>query len=276
MSDSSDAAPVPQEAAALLRGGDHPLADRTVLVTRAPDQSGELLSLLAEAGAETIAMPTIAFFPPVDPRPLEQAIARLQSYAWIAFTSSNAVHAFFERLHDDVPAKIGHVRLAAVGPKTAEAIGHWGLTAQLVAAKGNAASLADGLGRVCLPGDHLLYPRAERVSDDLVGHLQRFKVVVHDPIAYRTVPPTGDSFRVAQKLKDGAIHWITALSGSALRHLLAMLPEPEHVHTARIASIGPRTSSEAVALGLEVGAEAAEPTAAALVAAIVDAQVRCP
>ncbi|MBM3273765.1 MAG: uroporphyrinogen-III synthase, partial [Candidatus Sericytochromatia bacterium] len=215
MSDGADAAPVPEESAALLREGERPLADRTVLVTRAPEQSGELLALLAEAGAETIALPTIAFFPPVDPRPLERAIVDLQTYSWIAFTSSNAVHAFFERLGDDLPGKMGHVRLAAVGPKTAEAISHWGLTAQLVAAKGNAASLADGLGRVCMPGDRLLYPRAERVSDDLAGRLQVFKVVVHDPIAYRAAPPTGDSFQVAHKLKNGAIHWITALSGSA-------------------------------------------------------------
>ncbi|MBM3270877.1 MAG: uroporphyrinogen-III synthase [Candidatus Sericytochromatia bacterium] len=252
---------------------DLPLAGRTVLVTRSPEQSGDLLGLLAAAGADTLALPTIAFFPPVDPRPLEQAIAEVGQYAWVAFTSSNAVHAFAERLPEPAPALAG-VRLAAVGPKTAEALAQWGLEANLIAAKGNAASLADGLGRVCRRGERVLYPRAERVSDDLAGKLETFGVVVDDPIAYRTVPPSGDSFQVAARLKARQIAWITVLSGSALRHLQAMLPEPEHLRTARLASIGPKTSAEAVALGYRVHAEAAEPSVAALVAAIVSAEAR--
>ncbi len=249
-----------------------PLSGRTVLVTRAPEQSGELLALLADAGADALALPTIAFFPPIDPRPLEQAIASLAQYGWVAFTSSNAVHAFAERIPEPAAEALQGVRLAAVGPKTAEALAHWGLEAQLVAAKGNAASLADGLGRVCRKGDRVLYPRAERVTDDLVGRLETFGVVVEDPIAYRTVPPSGDSFQVASRLRDGTIHWITVLSGSALRHLQAMLPEPEHIRSARLATIGPKTSAEAVALGFKVHAEAQDPTATALVAAIVAAE----
>jgi uroporphyrinogen III methyltransferase/synthase len=249
-----------------------PLAGRTVLVTRAPEQSADLLALLAEAGAEALALPTIAFFPPVDPRPLDAAIAGVTSYAWVAFTSSNAVHAFAERLGDPAGAALGGVRLAAVGPKTAEALAAWGLEANLVAAKGNAASLADGLARVVRKGERVLYPRAERVSDDLAGRLQAFGVMVEDPIAYRTVVPSGDSFQVASRLKAGSIGWITVLSGSALRHLQAMLPEPEHIRTARLATIGPRTSAEAVHLGFKVHAEALEPTMEALVAAIVAAE----
>lgn len=251
-----------------------PLEGRTVLVTRAPDQAGDLIRLLEDAGAEAVALPTVAFFPPVDPRPLDKAIAEIDSFAWVAFTSSNAVHAFFERVKEPVAEHIGQVRIATVGPKTAEALTQWGLEAGLVAAKGNAASLADGLSRICRPGERVLYPRAERVSDDLAGRLQSRGIKVEDPIAYRTVPPAGGAFEVAGRLRDRGIHWITAMSGSALRHLHAMLPEPEWIRNARIATIGPRTSAEAKFLGYSVAAEAAEPTAEALVAAIVAAEGR--
>ena len=112
------------------------------------------------------------------------------------------------------------------------------------------------------------------MSDDLTGRLQARGVAVEEPIAYRTVPPAGGAFEVAGRLKDGSIHWITAMSGSALRHLHAMLPEPQWISNARIVSIGPKTSAEAKALGFVVSAEAAEPDAAALVAAIVSAEER--
>lgn len=249
-----------------------PLSGRTVLVTRAPEQAGDLIRMLQEAGAEAVALPTVAFFPPVDPRPLDKAIAEIGRYAWVVFTSSNAVHAFFERVPEPVAERLAGVRIAAVGPKTAEALAQWGLEAGLVAAKGNAASLSDGLSRVCRPGERVLYPRAERVSDDLAGKLQARGIQVEDPIAYRTVPPAGGAFEVAGRLKDGDIHWITAMSGSALRHLHAMLPEPEWIRNARIVTIGPKTSLEAKALGLAVAAEATEPSAAGLVAAIVAAE----
>jgi len=254
-----------------------PLSGRTVLVTRAPEQAGELLQLLRDAGAEALAVPTVAFFPPIDPQPLQQALADLAAYAWVAFTSANAVHAVLERLSEIAGADgpglaLASVRLAAVGPKTAEAMTLWGLKAHMVAAKGNAESLADGLARVCRPGERVLYPRAERVSDDLAGRLQARQVTVDDPIAYRTVPPAADAFGAAARLKEGTIHWVTAMSGSALRHLRALLPESEWIRSARIASIGPRTSAEARALGLSVHAEAAEPSAEALVEAIISVE----
>lgn len=249
-----------------------PLQGRTVLVTRAPEQASDLIGLLQAAGAEAVSLPTVAFFPPVDARPLDRAIAEIGSYAWVAFTSSNAVHAFFERVKEPVAESLRGVRVAAVGPKTAEALARWGVDPGLVAAKGNAASLADGLSRICRPGDRVLYPRAERVSDDLAGRLMARGIQVEDPIAYRTVPPAGNAFEVAGRLKDGTIHWITAMSGSAIRHLHAMLPEPEWIRNARIATIGPKTSAEARALGYAVAAEAAEPSAAALVQAIVAAE----
>lgn len=248
-----------------------PLEGRAVLVTRAANQAADLIALLTVAGAEAIALPTLGFFPPVNPARLAKAQAEVSKYAWIAFTSANAVHAFFEGV-DDPAKRLTEVRLAVLGPRTAEALTTWGFSADMVAAKGNARSLAEGLGKLVSAGELLLYPRPERVAEDLAGLLRSRGLRVDDPIAYRTAPPAGDTFAVSERLNEGTLHWITLLSGSALRHLWLMLPEPELIARARLATIGPSTSAEARHLGLAVHAEAASPSSEALVEAIVAAE----
>ena len=43
-----------------------------------------------------IEFPTIEIHPPMDPRPLEEAVKKLNCYDWLMFTSANGVEKFFE------------------------------------------------------------------------------------------------------------------------------------------------------------------------------------
>jgi uroporphyrinogen III methyltransferase/synthase len=119
-----------------------PLFGRTIVVTRARSQASDLTAQLAALGAEVIEAPTIAIAPPADDGvALARAAAGVVDgrYAWVVFTSANAV----SRLADLIPdarAWAG-TRIAAVGPATAEALGSYRLIADLVPAR----ALAEGL-----------------------------------------------------------------------------------------------------------------------------------
>ncbi len=98
-----------------------PLAGLTVVVTRPDRQAGPLLHLLREAGAATVAFPTLV----IERIELDDAARRRcapDAHDWVIFTSSNAVECAFAQLPR--PAR---ARVAAVGRATARALDELGI-----------------------------------------------------------------------------------------------------------------------------------------------------
>src|SRR5580692_9168818 len=99
-----------------------PLFGRRIVVTRTRAQASELTRLLLDRGADVLEIPTIRILPPTGKHEIAEALLELNSYDWIVFTSPNGVAAFFElffKVFEDL-RDIGGVRLAAVGPATAD------------------------------------------------------------------------------------------------------------------------------------------------------------
>src|SRR5207237_1905019 len=100
---------------------------------------------------------------PADWGPVDEALARLGEYQWLVFTSVNGVQAFLRRLRRtgrDLRA-LGHVRLAAIGPATADALRDYHLEPDLVPEAYRSEVLADAL-RERVAGQRVLLARADR------------------------------------------------------------------------------------------------------------------
>ena len=89
-----------------------PLQDRRILITRRSEQAGPLVDALSALGATVVEVPLVAREPPADGAPLDDALARLAGYGWLAFTSANAVEAVAERLARTGVALPSSVRVA--------------------------------------------------------------------------------------------------------------------------------------------------------------------
>src|SRR5262249_53363644 len=72
-----------------------PLFGKRVLVTRAREQASVASELIRRRGGEAIEVPTIAIADPPDPERIERAVAELDRYQVVAFTSANGVDRFF-------------------------------------------------------------------------------------------------------------------------------------------------------------------------------------
>ena len=62
---------------------------------------------------------------------LEEKVSRIEDYAWIGFTSQNAIRIFFESLRDwkiDM-RRLSHIRFAVVGSGTKQALEQYGFHA---------------------------------------------------------------------------------------------------------------------------------------------------
>ena len=124
-----------------------PLFGRTVLVTRPRHQAATLCERLNELGARVLVQPTIEIKPCKDWTSVDNALAELDQYDWLVFSSANGVEHLLGRLFSlgqDLRA-LGGVKLAAIGPGTADALALWHLKTDLVPNEFRAEALADSL-----------------------------------------------------------------------------------------------------------------------------------
>jgi uroporphyrinogen III methyltransferase/synthase len=234
-----------------------PLFGRRVVVTRAREQSADAVAALREVGADVVELPVIQFADPADGgAALREAVAKLGTYAWVVFTSANAVHRVLALVRD--ARDFGAARLAVVGAKTAEALAAHGLVADLVPERFVAEALLEawpaGTGTVLLP-------RAAVARDVLPEGLRArgWRVEVVD--AYRTVAARPSEAEWAAAVGADAIMFT---SSSTVANYLAVTERVPPV----VACIGPVTAHAAEAAGLRVDVVADESTVESLVAAL--------
>jgi uroporphyrinogen III methyltransferase/synthase len=241
------------------------LAGRRVLVTRARGAADRLVTLLEERGAEVIHHPVIRISPPADWAPVDAALEHLERYDWLVFSSANGVRYLLERLGNRA-CRLQRLKIAAIGPGTAEEIQRFGLTADLVPAEYRAESLADAL-RAETPRARFLLARASRGREVLCEQLLAGGATVEQVVVYTSSDVETPEPSVAADLDAGRIDWITVTSSAIARSLVRLFGPA--LASSRLASISPLTSSTLRDLGLSPTAEAERYTMEGLVEAIV-------
>ena len=246
------------------------LAGKRVLVTRPRAQAEALVEKLAGLGAVPVLFPTIEIGEAEEAGPLDQAIAGLQGYRWVIFTSVNGVAAFWQRLTalGENSRALDGVRVAAIGPATAQALRERGVTPEFVPEEYVAEAILPGLGEV--RGQRILLPRADIARRALVEALEGQGAFPEEIAAYRTLPAQADQAALGE-LERG-VDIATFTSSSTVRNYFLLLGERarELLGDALIVCIGPITAETARTLGLEVGLVAAEYTVDGLVDALVE------
>ncbi len=164
-----------------------PLRGTSVLVTRPADPMEPLRRELVELGAEVLTQSVIEIMPPDDWQATDAALARLNQFDWLVFSSANGVRIVMDRLfehHGDLRA-LGAVRLAAIGPATAAELARYHLRADLVPGEYRAETLAEGLAPRTR-GKHVLLARASRGREVLAERLQAAGAAVEQVVVYQS------------------------------------------------------------------------------------------
>ena len=260
---------------------ERPLEGRTIVITRARAQAQRFAQLLEAAGARVLQAPTIVIEPPASWELLDAALAALDSFAWVVFTSVNGVAMVDRRLSARglAWAAIARKRVAAIGPATAEALAEHGVRVELVPAEYRAEALVEGLRRVVGPGDRVLLPRAKETRDVLVVELRRLGVAVTEVPAYQTRRIEDGVVRLREALASGSVDAVTFTSSSTARNFAEQFSADErNAWRGRItvASIGPITAATAAEYGLSTDVMPSEYTIPALARALADYFSRAP
>ncbi len=244
-----------------------PLFGQRIVVTRDRQQSSELSEPLEALGAEALLLPTIEIREAANLKPLNDAIARLESYDWLIFTSANGVRYFVDAL-DKSPHDLRRLksRICAIGPATKAAVEALHLKVDLMPKEYVAESLLDAFANESLQFRRILLPGAAVARDLVPRELARRGATVDVVDAYQTVAPAGLAER-ARAILDRKPHWITFTSSSTVTNFIAAAGR-EALHEIKVASIGPITSATLREHHIQPTVEAQPHTISGLVQAI--------
>jgi uroporphyrinogen III methyltransferase/synthase len=260
----------------LVPSSSRPLSGRTVVATRSGPRSVDLIDALERVGASVVALPLTRQVDPADGGAELRLVAgevsevgRMGRYAWVVFTSVNAVERFMAELRD--ARALADVAVAAVGPATTAALRRAGVEPDLVPADNSARGVVEAFHRADLDEPRrVLFPSADIAPATIPEGLRGKGWEVRPVEAYRTVlltaPEPGLLARVAEA---DAIVFTASSSVEAFLALRtpdgAAVPTPPHV-----VCIGPTTAASARAAGIGGVHEAFGASAEGIVAELVD------
>jgi uroporphyrinogen III methyltransferase/synthase len=251
-----------------------PLFGKRVLVTRPRRQAGALIEKLIDLGAVPYLLSAVEIREIADWAPVDRAIGSLAQYHWLVFTSANGVAAFLGRLDAlglDLRV-LGHIRLAAIGPKTAEALRAYHLKADVVPKRFQSEDLAAELKAQVRPGERVLLARADRGRDLLREELAKI-CDVEQVAVYAQIDSVEIDDGVLDALRRGEIEYVTLTSSNIARAFLERLDATckrrLEQGELKLVSISAVTSAEVHRLGFTVAGEAIEATTEGVIDAII-------
>ncbi len=249
-----------------------PLFGKNVVITRSREQSSAMLSMLLNLGANPVQFPTISIEPMDSYEILDKAIAEIEKFDWIIFTSVNGVQHFAKRLRalgKDSRA-LAKAKFAAIGPVTRKEVETLGIIPDFVPETYVAESVAEGLVNLDIKGKNILIPRALESREVLPEVLEREGAHVTIAPVYQTKLATGNKEELLEALKKDSIDCITFASSSTVRNFMDNIPMDvlKACENLRFASIGPITSNTLKEYGFEAHMEPEDFTIPALLGEI--------
>jgi uroporphyrinogen-III synthase len=240
-----------------------------VLITRPADAALETADLVETAGGEPLVCPCLWPEPPADEGALVDALREAPRPLVVAFTSRYAVRALAAALHQHAPAlspseALAGCYVAAVGPRTAEALADLLRPADLISAGEGAdapASSAAGLAQQLVarfaktaPAP-VLFLRAAEARPTLPAALRGAGFHVTEVQAYRMRAATPAELEpLAAALREGRIDLAPFGSPRSVTTALSVLGSdaPTYFAAVRVGAIGETTASALRQAGLRI------------------------
>ncbi|MCH9655527.1 MAG: uroporphyrinogen-III C-methyltransferase [Planctomycetes bacterium] len=239
-----------------------PLFGLRIGITRSWEQSATEIKFALKSGAQPVLLPTIEIGPPRDWKPVDDAISHLDKYQWLVFTSANGVQYFLNRLWEigfDA-RRLAHLKIATIGPSTAEALNAYHLRTDLIPSHYRAEDLAEAL-KPLVGQQKILWAGANRGREVLQRELAEVSATVDKVVVYENHDVKAWDSESINLLESGEVDWIGLSSPSIARNLSRLLSDKAREQigkTIKLASISPVTTQAAREVGLQIAVEAEE------------------
>lgn len=193
------------------------------MVTRPHRQARNLCKLIEKNGGKAVRFPTLEIEAVEDISNALAGLTDLEHYNWLIFISANAVY-FALKACDNELIIPEHLKVAAIGKSTADALERGGIRVDLVP-KGRFNSEEF----LALPemqkvyGQRFLIVRGQGGREKLLNTLRQRGARVTYSEVYRRVVPNVDIDRNLKRWREEGIDAVTIFSGESLANFISIL-----------------------------------------------------
>src|SRR5699024_9984140 len=207
------------------------LQNKKILVTREEHGAKRFAERIAIYHGKPIVVPLLE----INCLPVREDIGDIRTFDWIFFTSQNGVDCFLKNAR--FARELHDVRIAAVGPKTAQAIEREGYTVDFIPSTYNAEVMAEEFLSTYVETGPILLVRGVLsrpvLADALTKGGRSFKRLT----LYDTVTHWGIKDRLEWVLIDQKIDLLTFTSPSAVDAFTELVEQPNQYHHLPVACI---------------------------------------
>lgn len=226
-----------------------PLGRIKIAVTRPRDRASKLAEQLKLAGAEVVLLPAIRTEAISDNKMLKKALAEIESYSWLAFTSPAGVNIFFETLKSlqlDIRILTG-LKVAAIGSGTAKALWDRGISTDLVPQVYHGGALGTCLAETVKTNEKILIPRAAIGTAEVIKPLEAAGLMFDDIPIYDTLTEEENSLVSYDESVD-----VVAFTSASTVHAFAAANKTIDLSAVKAMCIGEQTASAASQYGMDI------------------------
>ena len=218
------------------------LENKTILVTREEKAAQVFADKIITYGGKPVITPLLqinclAFH--------QQEIASIDmnDYDWVFFTSKNGVDCFMKQ--SKYATNLHHCQIAAVGPKTAQAVKEYGFHVDFIPSTYNAEVMAAEFLTTYEEAGPVLFVRGKIASNVLLDAFTKAERAYHCVEVYDTVTNEAVKSALQTSLMEETIDFITFTSPSTVN---AFIQLTDQVHTYKhlpVVCIGTTTERQA-------------------------------
>ncbi|MFA6980090.1 MAG: uroporphyrinogen-III synthase [Ignavibacteriaceae bacterium] len=236
-------APPPQKRQ--LKKPKNHLKNRTIVLTRAEEQSQETINFFKKKEANLISFPALEVVP-VDAEEKLKTILAENKIDYLVFQSANAIKYFLQLVKEkNFQIDYTNIKVACVGKKTASVCAENQIKVDLVPEDFSALGLLKLFAIEPLENKVVLLPRSAIGRDEFREGLKRFGATVKTVSVYDILIPKKESITdIIEKIRTTKIDWYLFTSPSTYQNFLALMEitKPrEFFAKSKIAAIGPTT-----------------------------------
>lgn len=221
------------------------LKNKTIVLTRAEEQSQETINFFKNKEANLITFPALEVVA-VDAEEKLKSILDEKKIDYLVFQSANAIKYFVKLVKEkNINIDYDNIKVACVGKKTAAICAENGIKVDLVPEDFSALGLLKLFAIEPLENKVVLLPRSAIGRDEFREGLKRFGATVKTVAVYDILMPSKESVaEEIEKIRNGKIHWYLFTSPSTYQNFVALMEitKPRQFFgKSKIAAIGPTT-----------------------------------
>jgi uroporphyrinogen-III synthase len=226
-----------------------PLENKIIISTRPLANDDTMKKSLIEKGATVLDFPMIKIVTNELNAEIRSALANINTFQWLLFTSKNGVNSFFGMYKNNYgEIAVLQPRIAVIGQATANEVLKNGYNPEFISTGNTSEDFIEELRNKIGNNDQILIALGELADTKFEKELATIAAVTRLNV-YKTIETKAHSLEIIKRIVKNDYDMLVFTSPSGFRNFVKIMAENNYNENFKIACIGKTTEKEVLNLG---------------------------